>query len=419
MTSRTYFPAMRGETAASILAMVAKTTGSDDARRLYCAYQQRANPLANSLPCRAQRFCTCTENAYGDATRVLCEHCLMHWCAVGMTPTDADGLALSLTDGNLRTSCPRFDVFLRCGNRTALLCPECAAQDWYKYGRTANRCLHCVDYVTRCAHHEALLQLDGDASRLEAQFVRPESAVARANSLRYAQLAANLASTYPRKPALSELVGLLTLKNFISESGRVHFSALAREFQSYFKAGFEDPRLTHIAAHECFVGFAMDAIRQSRPVHPTLVTLLLIFAREAAPIPAQCPQPRPSSTSAPPETTLTRKRAAWLAVRARAMEVSRSETRRRAPSLWTWLYRHDRPWLEANQMPVRVAKVTRKPRASRSAAVESIIKASVLDSGSNGYAPRRESAYETRLTFGIREYALSRMKSTLLEAPRP
>ncbi len=419
MSSRTYFPAVRGETAASILAMVVRTTGSDDARRLHCAYQQRANPLANSLPCRAQRFCNCTENAYGDVTHVLCEHCLMHWCAAGMTPTDADGLALSLSDGNLRTPCPRFDVFLRCGNRTALLCPECAAQDWYKYGRTANRCLHCVDYVTRCAHHEALLELDGDASRFEAQFIRPESAEARANSLRYARLTANLASTCPRKPALPELISLLKQKHFISESGRVQFSALAREFQHFFKAGFEDPRLTHITTHDCFVAFAMGAIRQSRPVHPTLVTLLLMFAREATPLSTQSPQLRPKSSSTPPETTLTRKRAAWLEVRARAIEVSRSETRTRAPSLWTWLYRNDRSWLEANQMPRRVAKVKRKPKASRPAMVEAIIKAGVLDSQSPEYAPRRESAYETRLTYGIREYALSRMKRALLETNRP
>ncbi|WP_321815132.1 MULTISPECIES: TnsD family Tn7-like transposition protein [unclassified Paraburkholderia] len=418
MSSRTYFPPALDETAVSILAMVVRTTGSDEARRLHCAYQQRANPLANSLPCRAQRFCACTENAYGNVPQVLCRHSLMYWYALGMTPTDADELALSLADGNRRTPCPRFDALLSCGDRTALLCPECAAQDWRKYGRAANHCLHCVDYVTRCPYHEALLQSDGDGSRFEAQFIRPESAEARANSMRYARLAANLANMCPREPALPAIIGLLTLKNFISESGRVHSSALAREFKSYFNAGFEDPRLTHIAAHECFVEFAMDAIRQSRPVHPTLVTLLLMLAREVPPLPSQRPQLRPRTTRTPPETTLTRKRTAWLAVRALAIEVSRSDTRTRAPALWTWLYRHDRSWLEANQLPVRANSAGRKPRASRSTVVEAIIKASVLDSQSIGYASRRESAYETRLTFGIREYALNKMKRTLLEATR-
>lgn len=415
MSSRTYFPAARDETAASILAMVVRTTDSKAARRAYSAYLQRANPLANSLPCRAKLFCAITEGAYGNAVHVLGEHSAMNWCAIGMSPTDADALALALTDGKLRTPSPRFGVFLRCGNRTALQCPECARLDWCKYGRTANHCLHCVDYVTRCAHHETLLQVDGNGSRFEAQFIRVASDEARANSLHYARVAATLANTCPRKPALSEIVGLLRQKHFISESGRVHFSALAHEFQRFFEAGFEDPRLTHIAADERFIGFAIKAIQQSRPVHPTLVALMLIFSREVTPLSAHSPQLRPSPVSAPPETMLTSRRAAWLAVRARAVEVSRSETRTRAPSLWTWLYRNDRPWLEANQMPIRVTPFKRRPRALRPAVVEAIIKTSVLDRQATGVATRRTSAYETRLKFGIREYALSRMKRTLLK----
>ena len=419
MSNRTYFPAARDETAASILAMVVGTTDSVAARRVHSAHRQRANPLANSLPCRAKLFCAITEGAYGNVAHVLGEHSVMNWCAIGMSTSDADALALALTDGNLRIPSPRFGVFLRCGNRTALQCPECARLDWYQYGRMASHCLHCVDYVTRCAHHGALLQVSGDASRFEAQFIRAASDEARVNSLRYARVTANLASTRPRKPPLPEIVSLLRQKHFISESGRLHFSALAHEFQSFFKAGFEDPRLTHISANERFIGLAMKAIQQSRPVHPTLVALLLMLAREVTPLSVQSPQLRPSPLSTPSEMTLASRRAAWLAVRAQAVEVSRSATRTRSPSLWTWLYRNDRSWLEANQVPIRFKPVKRKPRTSRPAVVEAIIKESVLNSPLTRNPARRASAYETRLTYGIREYALGRMKSALLEAGQP
>lgn len=410
MTYRTYFPAANDESAASILAMVVHTTDSAEARRIHFASLQRANPLANSLPCRAMRFCAVTEGAYGGPSRVLAAHSLLSWNSIGMSPESAQALELALTDGKRRTPCPTFDALLRCGNRTALKCPECSRIDQYRYGRSANYCTHCIDYVTRCLRHEMLLECAGDSSRLEALLIHERNDCARENSLQFARVAANLAAACPRQPAWREIVRLLREKQFVSESGRWHVAALRSEFQKIFHAGFEDPRLTYITEHGDYVEAAVRATSKGRSVHPVMVTLLRMFATDVEALPVHKPHFRPRPVGPAPEALLKTQRSAWLDIASRGTGLSRSETRLQAPALWTWLYRNDKAWLEAHQECVHHSRAVHRLQRIPAAVSDTIAVLQVDPLGQVHGGATPPSAYRMRLAYGIREYAFNRVR---------
>ena len=134
----------------------------------YALFCQHSTPIANSLPCRASRFCAITDDYYGPPAVVLVANSLAEWHAIGMTAPSREALMRALTDGRVRTPCPSLDALCQCGNRTELECPECARLDQQFLGRSANHTSHCIDYVTRCIHHDALLKCGGAGSEVPA-----------------------------------------------------------------------------------------------------------------------------------------------------------------------------------------------------------------------------------------------------------
>jgi len=246
MSFYTFPEAVKGQSAASILRMVAECTSCCEARRLHTASLRRCAPLINSLPCRAKPFCEITENAYGDAEHILVGYSLRAWQALGMSEAGYNYLTSSLIDGRFRTPCPRLLSLLQCQNRTELVCPECALDDWHEHRHAVQYCAHCIDYVTRCYRHGALLESEGEGSTYEGLFCKEGTDSARRNSLLYARTAIDLSDKCPCIETWPAIVTMLTEKGYVRESGRWNLATLRCESERFFADGFEDARLSEI-----------------------------------------------------------------------------------------------------------------------------------------------------------------------------
>ncbi|PAJ93686.1 TnsD family Tn7-like transposition protein [Burkholderia ubonensis] len=414
MSTLTFFAAAEGESACSILKMVAQTTHSRDAKKAYASFCQHASPLANSLPCRATRFCAITDNSYGPPAAVLVANSLAEWNAIGMTASSREALMCALTDGRFRTPCPILDALCQCGNRTELQCPECARIDLSNLGRLANHTAHCIDYVTRCIYHDALLECAGNGSRLEALLIHPSSEPAHRNSARYARIATALATgATGGQSHWTEIMRLLTERRYINESGRWNQASLRSDFQRFFSSGFEDPRLSHITEDGDYVESAVRKAARGRPIHPTMVVLLEMFGSEVDALPARARGAwQTASNSTKDSVEVEMYRSAWLKTCAQNSGASRTSIRRLAPAAWVWLYRYDRAWLKSNQVPIR-RHGGKKMKAPPAAVECSIASTSEEFRPSSKGIPPLPSAYQTRLAFGMRDHAFARIAERL------
>lgn len=415
MSTYTFFAAAEGESACSILKMVAQTTDSRDAKAAYALFYQHSTPIANSLPCRASRFCAITDNYYGPPAVVLVANSLAEWHAIGMTALSREALMRALTDGRVRTPCPSFDALCQCGNRTELECPECARLDQQFLGRSANHTSHCIDYVTRCIHHDALLMCGGAGSRLEALLIHPVSEAAHQNSVRYARWATDLATrSFNRQTAWSEIARLLTARRYLNESGRWSLASLRSDFQRFFSSGFEDPRLTHITEEGDYVESAIRNAARGRPIHPTMVVLLAMFATEADTLPLRARRTRPlAPRTAKEQWEVEEHRSQWLSTCAQHQGTSRSLIRCLSSAAWAWLYRNDRVWLKLNE----VSKIRRHGGRRLKApptAVETLISSTQEDYRASKHGrPPLPSSYQSRLAFGMRDHAFAQISERL------
>ncbi|PXW22296.1 Tn7-like transposition protein D [Paraburkholderia caballeronis] len=318
----------------------------------------------------------------------------------------------ALTDGRFRTPCPMLDALCQCGNRTELQCPECARIDLSNLGRLANHTAHCIDYVTRCIYHDALLECAGDGSRLEALLIHPNSEPAHRNSARYARLATALATG--SQATWSEITRLLTERRYLHESGRWNLGSLRSDFQRFFSSGFEDPRLSSITDNGDYIESAIRKAARGRPIHPTIVVLLAMFGSEVDALPARVRGARQTlSTSTNDWIEVETHRSAWLKTCAQNSGASRTSIRRLAPAAWAWLYRNDQAWLMGNQVP-KIRRHGRKKMKVPPAAVECSIASTSKDfRPSKKGIPPLPSAYQTRLAFGMRDHAFARIVERL------
>lgn len=409
MTYHTFFPAVEDETASSILAMVARTTDLREAKKVNASGHRRAAPLANSLPCRASLFCAITEETYGIPRHVLSAHSLFSWESIGMSPDFVRILEHALTDGKSRTRCPKLDVHTQCCNRTSLVCPECAEADQVRYGRSANRCAHCIDYVTRCFKHEALLRSTGESSTYEALFIRTGTIPAHQNALRYSRVALSLAKDCSHPSAWSVITGLMNQKRFLSDSGRWRLDDLRREFRQFFSGGFEDLRLVHVVEDGNYVEAAIRSLNRERPAHPVVVALLYMFATDAEALPVRNASPEQYARPAHqiPDKIRLAQRRLWLSAMSRMAGLSRTQMRKQLPAVWTWLYRNDRAWFDAHQPARRVPRGHCKKQpvpSSMSAAITSNV--TEPRCSADGRAPL-PSSYQMRIAYGMSEYAFN------------
>ncbi|WP_175938371.1 TnsD family Tn7-like transposition protein [Caballeronia sp. BCC1704] len=408
MSFFTFPEALKGQSAASILRTVAECTNCARARDLHAASLRRCAPLINSLPCRAKLFCQITEGVYGDAEHILSDYSLRAWQALGMSEASFNCLTASLINGRYRTPCTRLLPLFQCQNRTELVCPECALNDWQEHGHPVQYCAHCIDYVTRCYRDGALLESDGEGSTYEGLFCKEGTTCARRNSLLYARTAIELCEKCHCIDTWPAIVAMLTEKGYVRESGRWAIATLQRESERFFAEGFEDPRLSEIARLGDFWVSAIRAFSRGRPIHPATIELAYIFATEADDAPVRKQMGPHEPTSRPGDDVLSAKRLSWLNLLDDSSDCTRKGLRKKAAALWSWLYRNDRDWFVEHQ-PQRSRRVGGRRVRPLPACVEDAIYSDHVDPRSSAYgrAPL-PSAYQMRVAHGMTEFAFNR-----------
>jgi hypothetical protein len=408
MSFYTFPEAVKGQSAASILRMVAECTSCSEAQRLHAASLRRCAPLINSLPCRAKPFCEITEDVYGDAEHILSDYSLRAWKALGTSEAGFNYMTSSLIDGRFRTPCPMLLPLLQCQNRTELVCPECALEDWHEHRHPVQYCAHCIDYVTRCYRHGALLESEGEGSTYEGLFCKPGTDMARRNSLLYARTATDLSEKCRCIEAWPAIVAILTEKGYVKESGRWDLATLRRESERFFAAGFEDARLSEIARLGEFWEASIRAFSRARPIHPASIELAYIFATGADGLPVRKKTSAHESALRPEVDVRSARRLAWKSLLDRSPNCTRGQLQTKATALWRWLYRHDREWLVENEPP-RI----QPPGGRRLRPLPDCVRDAIYSERTD---PRRSayglaplpSAYQMRIAHGMSEAAFSR-----------
>ncbi|KAF1038621.1 MAG: hypothetical protein GAK33_01957 [Burkholderia lata] len=414
MKSLIFFPALPRETATSIASMVAQTTSSKEAREVSRAGNRRGLLLYSTLPCRAERFCEFTQNAYGDAMDVVAKHTLLSYSTCGMSSKMAEAATRNIAFGIAsRTMFPRLLPGFESGNRFGLQCPECAIQVSGGHTRRVSFCAHCIPYVTRCPWHGCRLICDRECSTLEMLLSRAGDHARTENSLRYAQLSCSVSEVMPREPLWPKIVGLLREKGYVTEHGALRMAQLHSAFRKLFSAGFEDDRLTHFVSDMNTLDLCIQAARRSDHAAPAPILVLLYCAACDVDTFAQSPAPQSPErpTSDVDAEWRERARAQWAMHVSEHPEMTRTQLRKSMPAVWAWLHRHDDEWLRVNQLP------SRRPRGGRHnhdipPFVEYAISGSQVDRREHtGGREPLPSAYQFRIAYGMDGFLFSRVTS--------
>ncbi|QWC88822.1 TnsD family Tn7-like transposition protein [Cupriavidus metallidurans] len=245
---------------------------------------------------------------------------------------------------------------------------------------------------------------------------------ARENSRLYARAASQLLRKNPLGDFRGNMLAQLVALGYAEEGHGWKGMRFAADWTALSKEGFEDVRLSAIAACDGFPYALMRAIiRTERPMHPAWLVLLSWFLLREAGAYAFVPRPNGEDVHKRPKRTLgaTKReptqgqidvhRSQWLRHLAAHANATRTELRRGLRSVWMWLYRHDGEWLEQNQpAPARryVPKNCRQPIGSVLAAR---VDASQIDERDVRGMPHLQTMYQNRIRYGLNDYAYSRL----------
>ena len=405
------FPSVPRETVTSIAAMVAQTTASKEAKEISHLGNRRGLLLYSTLPCRAQRFCAITDNAYGDAMELLARHTLVAYGTCGMSPQMAEAATRNIAFGAAsRTMFPRLLPGVESGNRYGLRCPECTLELLGVWFRRASLCAHCIPYVTRCPWHDCFLVCEHECSTLEMLMSKAGDKARASNSLRYAQLSCAASEVVSFEPIWPKTFGMLREKGYVTSSGRLRTEQLHTDIRKLFSAGFEDERLSYLVNDTGALDLCIQAARRTDRAAPAPILVLMYQATCEVDEVAR----RPARRTEEPATLTTdserrdRSRALWTTHMNRHREMSRTQLRKSMPSVWTWLHRHDDAWLSANQVPARRRFGGRKHHELPVFVTRAISDSTLDRRAHTGGREPLPSAYQFRIAYGMSDFLFER-----------
>lgn len=406
------FPSVPRETVTSIAAMVAQTTASKEAKEISNVGNRRGLLLYSTLPCRAQRFCAITENAYGDAMELLARHTLLAYGTCGMTRQMAEAATRNIASGAAsRTMFPRLLPGVESSNRYGLRCPECKLELLGARSRRVSLCAHCIPYVTRCPWHDCSLVCEHECSTLEMLMSKGGDKARASNSLRYAQLSCAASEVMPSEPIWPKTFGMLREKGYVTSSGRLRTEQLHTDIRKLFSAGFEDERLSYLVSDTGALDRCIQAARRTDRAAPAPILILIYQATCDVDEVAR----RPARRVGEPATLTTdterrdRSRALWTAHMNRHREMSRTQLRKSMPSAWSWLHRHDNAWLSANQVPARRRLGGRKHHELPVFIARAISDSTLDRRAHTGGREPLPSGYQFRIAYGMSDFLFERL----------
>lgn len=421
----TFYPAAERETAFSLLATACLGTTSCQTHHALALAFRRCSPMLYTLPTRVKLFCELTNCSYGNAKDILRSNCLYPYFCAGLSEATQLKLKSQLIEGVMgRTCAPHLPVLYDSTNRYGLDCPECTSEIQGLIGRRASLCHICIPLATCCAVHNCPLVITDSCSASELIFTRRSSTIPSTNDLQFARKSWNLCLESFQFDYRKNLSSLMIEKRYATPDGRARLFELNRDFRNFFSAGFDDVRLTTMIRELTIPTLVIrNLAREERGIHPVFLTLMYWFLESAdtssLPMFEKWRQKRSykkkSEKYQPTEEQLQRKRREWLEHNNKPLNRTRTEIRLTAVSLWTWLYRYDRCWLEHHQAegdrPKGKKGAAKVPRSLMSM----LIKHSAPPPDRENLPPRRDSAYQSRLTAGLNDYVFRRVSSDSFE----
>lgn len=408
------------ETALSVAVAVGYTAGNREAKRLADLCIRRGCPLIYSLPCRLYQWEAAIGMMYGPGRQVLVECTCFPAFAAGMDEASLMRAVGQLASGTRSRTCfPRLQPLLDCGNRYGLRCPACGDVGGRQLGRTASLRKHCFPFVSRCALHGETLVLADNCSAYEAAMMQQGTEAMERNSRLYAWAAMQLLKTERIGDLRPSLLWQLAMLGYADEGLRWKGTRFSSDWKTLAKEGFEDVRLSSIAASEEMPTVLMRGLsRTERPMHPALLALLCWFllrqaeAHAVAPTGAATDIPRAASEVVkhkPSLSELEEHRSLWLQQAAAHPNATRTELKNSLYGVWRWLYRNDNAWLLENQPPVvrkHTPKNSRRPMPNDLTA--RIAASRISDMDARGM-PHTHTMYQNRVRYGMSYYAYARL----------
>ncbi|MBE2213513.1 MAG: TniQ family protein [Opitutaceae bacterium] len=373
-------------------------------RSLLLGGQNRA--IAVDLPHRLSRLCETLGPTHRLLPRALIEgHTLLPY----VRPFVRAETLREVEEAMLREGNPHFSLGIASGARTATslrLCPTCAEKDIRTCGAPVWRRIHQVASVFVCPEHGDELVVTDAPSRPVFQFefhaARGAKHVAResirANPALFRWIAtetqAILSDPDCPRPGPDRLAdyycACLRRRGYVNEFGRVRHTDLVNDFVRALSP--EALRMLKAEVDPAARDNWLRRLIAARPYHqlPDRHLLMLRFLgcksvrsalsdacqahpREAAPVTVRRFRP-------PLRTKLDAKRAAWVAA---LRNHAGGSLRERHDALYSWLWRHDRAWLQRHQ-PARRKSSSRLPWSEIDAELAARIEWAAAKFRSNG-----------------------------------
>nr|WP_198046676.1 TnsD family Tn7-like transposition protein [Cupriavidus taiwanensis] len=264
--------------------------------------------------------------------------------------------------------------------------------------------------------------LADDCSAYEAAMLQPSTGANAKNSRLYAWAAMQLLKTEPTGDIRTKLLEQMVMLGYANEGCRWKAARFSVAWAALSKEGFEDVRLSLMAASEEFPLVLMRGLtRTERPMHPAFLALLCWFLFREAEARAVVPAGDAARTSsipkaapellkhAPPQCHIEERRRKWLHHGAAHPSATRTELRRSLYCVWQWLYRHDAEWLLQNE-PAAIRKPAPKNcRFTVGPVLAARIEASKIDDKDARGMPHTHTKYQNRVRYGMSDYAYDRL----------
>ncbi|AQH01365.1 hypothetical protein A9R05_21265 [Burkholderia sp. KK1] len=395
----------------SLLDAWVTSTGSPTAMALF-NQSMRTGPLCSStLPTSPWRLADIFEGAHGDQHALLAAYSATPLHLLTMSPEQGQRITNRLATGRGATSkCLRLGPLTQCGNRYGLVCPACRQEARSETEFRVSLVAHAFDFMTRCPRHGCLLVSDQPCSAFEMQLCEVGSSGARKNAMEYARAVKRFLDCGPHEPLWTVVRRELLKKGFILESGRYRRAALDSAFKKYFAAGFEDVRLTWLVRDCNVVEICVRTVERGRGLHPVLAILIWMFATGVDGLSRVRPLSSEYSYSPSKDAKeLNIRRVEWMLHMEKNPELTRNQLRFTLVGTWTWLYRHDRSWLDEHQVAPAVRSGGHPPAALPPPVLDAIRYSSTDFRPCSGGREPVPSAYQARLGYGMSRYTFNRV----------
>jgi hypothetical protein len=299
----TMYEAAPSETAFSLAVAESEATFSPDLRRMVAIAFQANNPLLHTAPCRLQRFCEITHQAYGAPHDVLTERTLYPLYMSCLCAPLAEKLAYQACfSKHHRMFCRIVPLPIKGANRYGLECKDCSSVSMHENGRRCSFTFHCIPLSTRCPIHGTSLTLADPCSAHEIKLRASDTNSRRRNSLKLCKILYRMSQSVESLSAVNEVRVLMRSRGYIPENGPLRAQQFISDVFAFCSGGFEDERINVcIRSADMLAAALRGVLYHNYPAHPVAIALLRmaldVIACQGSPVRKKTPLQQGPTTS--------------------------------------------------------------------------------------------------------------------------